>query len=107
MSAPPELLQFFHGILKSPVPTQRQAAGYLNVMKQRLTLAVPQFNLEKRKTVPTFKKNKNFIQLDWYDPFPLISGYLVVLCGTVLFDVTRHYIIKYMLIYLPLLTYIS
>lgn len=48
MSAPPELLQFFHGILKSPVPTQRQAAGYLNVMKQRLTLAVPQFNLEKR-----------------------------------------------------------
>lgn len=46
---PPELLQFFHRILKSPVPTQCQAAGYLNVMKQGLTLAVPSLNLETNK----------------------------------------------------------
>lgn len=49
VSGPPELLQFLHGILKGHVPTQRQAAGYLDVMKQCLTLAVPSFDLEKKK----------------------------------------------------------
>lgn len=47
MSAPPQLLQDFRRILKCLVSTQGQAAGYLNVMKQRLTLAVPQFDLQK------------------------------------------------------------
>ena len=46
ISGPPELPQLLHGILKSLVPTQRQAAGYLNVVKERLTLAVPLLNLE-------------------------------------------------------------
>lgn len=48
MSAPPEILQFFRRILKSRVLTQRQRAGNLNVMKQRLALAVPQFDLDKK-----------------------------------------------------------
>lgn len=43
--APPERLQLFHWILESCVPAQRQAAGHLHVMQQRLTLAVPQFDL--------------------------------------------------------------
>lgn len=47
MSSPPQLLQFFRRILKRLVSTQSQAAGYLNVMKQRLTLAVSQFDLQK------------------------------------------------------------
>ena len=51
VSGPPELLQFFHRILKGPVPTQCQAAGYLDVMKQRLTLAVPSLDLETTKKV--------------------------------------------------------
>lgn len=48
MAPPPQLLQVFRRILKRLVSTQRQAAGYLNVMKQRLTLAVPQFDLQKK-----------------------------------------------------------
>lgn len=48
MSAPPELLQFFHRILKSCVLTQRQTAGNLNVMKQCLALAISQFDLDKK-----------------------------------------------------------
>lgn len=48
MSAPPEFLQFFCRILESCVLTQRQTAGNLNVVKQRLALAVPQFDLDKK-----------------------------------------------------------
>lgn len=48
MSLPPQLLQDFCRILKGPVSTQGQAAGYLDVVKQRLTLAVPQFDLHKK-----------------------------------------------------------
>lgn len=45
---PPELPELHHRILKCVVPAQRQAAEYLDVMKECLTLAVPPFNLENR-----------------------------------------------------------
>lgn len=48
MSAPPQLLQDFRRILKGLVSAQGQAAGDLNIMKQRFTLAVPQFDLPKK-----------------------------------------------------------
>lgn len=51
MSGPPELLQLLHWILKRLVPTERQAAGYLDVMEQRLALPVPLFDLETSKTL--------------------------------------------------------
>lgn len=51
MSAPPEILQFFRRILKSRVLTQRQTVGNLNVMKQRLALAVPQLDLDKKNNI--------------------------------------------------------
>lgn len=47
MSAPPQFLQDLHGILKRLVSRQGQAACYLNVMKQYLTLTVSQFDLEE------------------------------------------------------------
>lgn len=58
MSAPPQFLQDLHRILKRLVSTQGQAACYLNVMKQYLTLAVPQFDLEKSGL--SCKKNATF-----------------------------------------------
>lgn len=56
ISAPPELLQFFHRVRKCPVEAQRQGAGYLDIMKQHLTLPVPQFNLEERKQLYVIKQ---------------------------------------------------
>lgn len=58
MSAPPQFLQDLHRILKRLVSTQGQAARYLNIVKQYLTLAVPQFDLEKSGLI--VKKKCNF-----------------------------------------------
>lgn len=46
---PPELSQFLSRVWKPVVAVQRQAAGYLNIMKQRLTLAVSSFYLKKKR----------------------------------------------------------
>ena len=47
-SAPPQLLQLFHRILKCGLSTQSQAAGYLHIVEEGLTLTVPSFNLEAK-----------------------------------------------------------
>lgn len=76
MSAPPQFLQDLHRILKRLVSTQGQAARYLNIVKQYLTLAVPQFDLEKSGLICKNKKSdfqwkiRKFMSSDCILDFP-------------------------------------
>lgn len=99
--SPPERLQFLHRILESCILAQRQAAGHLDVMQQRLTLAVPQFDLHnvehdywsaliEQNHSTDFKWKIGSIYWIWYlfpsdllYVFLLVEGNIVcVMCGS-------------------------